>query len=51
MYIYVVYNTLLDSNERDLSPHTSKTVYFSNINENKISDRETSVELILLEQQ
>ena len=41
----VIYNTLLDSNEGDLSPHASQTIYFSKINENKISDRETPVEL------
>ena len=35
-----IYNTLLDSNEADLSPHTSPTIYFSNTNENKISDKE-----------
>ena len=35
----VIYNTLLDANEGDLSPHASQD--FSNINENKISDRET----------
>ena len=47
----VIYNTLLDSNEGDLSPHASQTIYFSNINENKISDRETPVELLSLEPQ
>ena len=36
----VIYNTLLDSNEGDLSPHASQTIYFSNMNENKISERE-----------
>ena len=40
----VMYNTLLDSNEEDLSPHASQTIYISNINENKISDSETPVE-------
>ena len=33
-------NTLLDSNEGDLSPHTSQTIYFSKTNENKRSDKE-----------
>ena len=47
----VIYNTLLDSNEGDLSPHAPQTIYFSNINENKISDRETPVELLSLEPQ
>ena len=47
----VVYNTLLDSNEGDLSPHASQTIYFSIINENKIPDRETPVELLSLEPQ
>ena len=47
----VIYNTLLDPNEGDLSPHASQTIYFSNINENKISDRETHVELLSLEPQ
>ena len=47
----VIYNTLLDSNDGDLSPHASQTIYFSNKNENKISDRETPVELLSLELQ
>ena len=47
----VIYNTLLDSNEGDVSPHASQTIYFSNINENKSSDRETLVELLSLEPQ
>ena len=47
----VIYNTLLDSNEGDLSPNASQTIYFSDINENKISDRETPVELLSLELQ
>ena len=47
----VIYNTLLDSNKGDLSPYASQTIYFSNINENKISDRETPVELLSLEPQ
>ena len=47
----VIYNTLLDSNEGDRSPHASQTMYFSNIDENKISDRETPVELLSLESQ
>ena len=47
----VIYNTLLDSDEGDLSPHASQTMYFSNINENKILDRETPVELLSLEPQ
>ena len=37
VWVGVVYNTLVDSNEGDLSPYTSQTVYFYNINENKIS--------------
>ena len=41
----------IDSNEGDLSPHASQTIYFSNINDNKISDRETPVELLSLEPQ
>ena len=47
----VIYNTLLDSNEGDLSPHASQTIHFSYINENKISDRKTSAELLSLEPQ
>ena len=47
----VVYNALLDSNEGDLSPHASQKIYCSNINENKISDREIPVELLSLEPQ
>ena len=47
----VIYNTIFDSNEGDLSPHAAQTIYFSNINENKISDRETPVALLSLEQQ
>ena len=45
----VIYNTLLDSNEGNLSPHASQIICFSNINENKILDRETPVELLSLE--
>ena len=47
----VIYNTRLGSNEGDLSPHASQTIYFSNINANKISDRETPLELLSLEPQ
>ena len=47
----VIYYTLLDSNEGDLSSHASQTIYFSNINENKISDRETPVEILPAEPQ
>ena len=47
----IIYNTLLDSNEGDLSPHASQTIYFSSMNENKISDRETPVELLSFEPQ
>ena len=47
----VIYTTLLDSNEGDRSPHESQIMYFSSINENKISDRETPVELSSLEPQ
>ena len=47
----VIYNKLLDSNEGVVSPHASQTVYFSDINENKISDREYPVELLSLEPQ
>ena len=39
----VIDNTLLGSNEGDLSPQTSQTIYFSKTNENKISDREAPV--------
>ena len=49
--IGVIYNTLLYSNEGDLSPCALQTIYFSNINENKVSYRETSVELLSLEPQ
>ena len=39
-----IYNTLLDSNEGDLSPHTSQTyTYFSKTNENKMSDKEAPI--------
>ena len=51
VYVGVIYNTVLDSNEGDLSPHASQTIYFSNINDNMISDRETPVELLSLEPQ
>ena len=47
----VIYNTLLDSNEGNLHTYASKTIYFFNINENRISDRETPVELLSLEPQ
>ena len=40
VWVGEIYNTPLDSIEGDLSPHTLQTIYFSNINENKISDRE-----------
>ena len=39
VYVRVIYNTLLDSNEEDLSTHALQTIYIFNINENKISDR------------
>ena len=45
----VMYNTLLDSNEGDVGPHASQTMYLSNLNDNNISDRETPVELSSLE--
>ena len=38
-----IYNTLLDWNEGDLSPHTSKIIYFSKTNENTMSDKEAPV--------
>ena len=38
-----IYNTLLDSNEGDLSPHTSQKIYFSKTNDNKISDKEAPI--------
>ena len=38
-----IYITLLDSNEGDLSPHTSRTIFFSKTNENKISDKEALI--------
>ena len=47
----VIYNTLLDSNEGDLSPHASQTIYFSYINKKRISDRETPVKLLSLKPQ
>ena len=50
-YVLVMYETLLDSNEGDLSPHTLQTILFFNINENKISDREISVESLSVEPQ
>ena len=43
----VIYNTLLDSNEGDISAYASQTIYFSNMNEYKIWDRENPVELLL----
>ena len=43
MSVGEIYNTLLDSNEGDLSPHTSQTIYFSKTNENKMSDKEAPV--------
>ena len=45
----VIYNTLLDSNEGDLSPRASQAIYFSNMNEIKISDREILQKLVSLE--
>ena len=38
-----MYNTLLDSNEGGLRPHTSQTIYFSKTNENKMSDKEAPI--------
>ena len=50
MSVGEIYNTLLDSNEGDLSPHTSQTIYFSKTNENKMSDKEAPVgEVVELE--
>ena len=50
MSIGEIYNTLLDSNEGDLSPHTSQTINFSKTNENKMSDKEAPVgEVVELE--
>ena len=49
--IYNTYNTLLDSNEDYLSSHASQTIYFLNMNDKKISDRETTGELLSLEPQ
>ena len=43
----VIYNTLLDSNEGDLSPHASQTIHFSNI-DNNISYRETPGRIIII---
>ena len=40
----------MDSNEEGPSPHTSQTIYFYNINANKVSAKENHVEL-LFEQQ
>ena len=45
-----IYNTLLDSNEGDLSPYTSQKIYFSKTNENKMSNKEAPVgEVVELE--
>ena len=38
-----IYNTLLDSNEGDLSPHTSQTICFFKPNENKMSEKEAPI--------
>ena len=35
VWLGMIYYTFLDSNQGNLSPHTSQTVYFSNIYENK----------------
>ena len=43
MSVGELYNRLLDSNEGDLSPHTSQAIYFSKTNENKMSDKEVPV--------
>ena len=47
----VIYNTLLDSGGGSKSTCIADNIFFSNINENKISDRETLVELSSLEPQ
>ena len=50
MSVGEICNTLLDSNEGDLSPHTSQTIYFSKTNENKRSDKEAPMgEVVELE--
>ena len=47
----VIYNILSEPNQGDLAPYALQTIYFSNINENKISDRETPVEMLSFEPQ
>ena len=42
-----IYNTLLDSNEGDLSTHKSQTIYVSKTNENKITNEEAPVEEVV----
>ena len=51
VYVGTIHNTLLDSNGISFNPHTLQTAHFCNINENKISNRETPVELLSLEPQ
>ena len=41
----VIHNSVIHSNEGDLSPHTSHMVYFSNTNENRSSARESLYEV------
>ena len=38
-----IYDTLLDTNEGDLSPHTSQTIYFSKMNENNMPDKDAYI--------
>ena len=49
VYLCVIYDIPLDTNEGDLSLHTSQEKCISDINVDKISNRDTPVELSHLE--
>ena len=44
LYVGVICDILLDSNEMDVNSHITQTVYYCERNANKESDRETSYE-------
>ena len=49
VYLCVIYDIPLDTNEGGLSLHTSQEIFMSDINVDNISNRDTAVELSQLE--
>ena len=41
LFVEIIYETVVVSNEGDRSPHISQATYFLRTNENKRSDRES----------